>query len=203
VKGEGPEGSGDSRRLGDAVEREVRRMARAERERHTVLAQTVLLGTLGLVFVLPVVCGAYLVLEKRRAEELRRHIEEEAGGRAALFGARLLGRLATSDLEARIVEVVLEDLRGLSDEKREPLRAACHENGARITITSAYPLRADQRSMLTGALSELADGTVPCEFAEDRTLLAGVRVGIGPWVLRANLRDELTFFAETSHGQPE
>lgn len=140
------------------------------------------------------------VLEERRTEELRRHIEEEAGTRAALFGARLLGRLATSDLEARIVEVFLEDLRGLSDEKREPLKAACREKGVRIAITTAYPLRIDQRSMLTTTLREFADDTVPCEFAEDRTLLAGVCVGIGPWVLRANLRDELSFFAETSHG---
>ncbi len=33
---------------------------RAERERPTLLAQTVYLGTLGLVFVLPVIVGAYL-----------------------------------------------------------------------------------------------------------------------------------------------
>jgi ATP synthase protein I len=38
----------------------VERLRRAERERRTLLAQTVYLGTLGLVFVLPVVGGAYL-----------------------------------------------------------------------------------------------------------------------------------------------
>ena len=43
-----------------AVEREVARIRRAERERPTLLAQTVYLGSLGLVFVLPVVAGAYL-----------------------------------------------------------------------------------------------------------------------------------------------
>lgn len=35
-------------------------MKKAERERPTLLAQTVFLGTLGLIFVLPVVAGAYL-----------------------------------------------------------------------------------------------------------------------------------------------
>jgi ATP synthase protein I len=35
-------------------------MKQAEKERPTLMAQTVFLGTLGLVFVLPVIGGAYL-----------------------------------------------------------------------------------------------------------------------------------------------
>ena len=35
-------------------------MRDAERERSTLMAQTIYLGTLGLVFVLPVIGGAYL-----------------------------------------------------------------------------------------------------------------------------------------------
>jgi ATP synthase protein I len=50
----------DRQRLREDVERQVRRMKKAERERPTLLAQTVFLGTLGLIFVLPVVAGAYL-----------------------------------------------------------------------------------------------------------------------------------------------
>lgn len=49
----------DRKQLSKEVERQVKRMKKAEKERHTVLAQTVFLGTLGLVFVLPVVVGAY------------------------------------------------------------------------------------------------------------------------------------------------
>lgn len=43
-----------------AVERQTERRRKAERERPTLLGQTVFLGTLGLLFVLPVVGGAYL-----------------------------------------------------------------------------------------------------------------------------------------------
>lgn len=50
----------DRQRLREDVERQVKRMQKAERESHTLLAQTVFLGTLGLVFVLPLVAGAYL-----------------------------------------------------------------------------------------------------------------------------------------------
>jgi ATP synthase protein I len=42
------------------VERQARRMRKAERERPTLIGQTVYIGTLGLLFVLPVVGGAYL-----------------------------------------------------------------------------------------------------------------------------------------------
>ena len=42
------------------VELQARRMKQAEREHPTLLAQTVYIGTLGLLFVLPLVGGAYL-----------------------------------------------------------------------------------------------------------------------------------------------
>ncbi|MBE9486852.1 MAG: AtpZ/AtpI family protein [Chloroflexi bacterium] len=44
------------------VEKQARRMKKAERERPTLLGQTVYIGTLGLLFVLPMVGGAYLGL---------------------------------------------------------------------------------------------------------------------------------------------
>jgi len=43
-----------------AVEKQVKRMQRAEKERPTLLAQSVFMGTLALLFVLPVIVGAYL-----------------------------------------------------------------------------------------------------------------------------------------------
>lgn len=50
----------DRKLLKKDVERQVKQMKKADKERPTVLAQTIFLGTLGLVFVLPVVVGAYL-----------------------------------------------------------------------------------------------------------------------------------------------
>lgn len=56
--------SGDRRdeqhRLEERVGQQVDRMKRAEKEQHGLIGQTVYLGTLGLLFVLPVVLGAYL-----------------------------------------------------------------------------------------------------------------------------------------------
>ncbi|MCD6582495.1 MAG: AtpZ/AtpI family protein [Desulfuromusa sp.] len=44
------------------AERQAQRMKKAESEQPTLLAQTVYIGTLGLLFVLPMVGGAYLGL---------------------------------------------------------------------------------------------------------------------------------------------
>lgn len=41
------------------MQRQVERMKRAERERSSLLGQTVYLSTLGVLFVVPVVIGAY------------------------------------------------------------------------------------------------------------------------------------------------
>ena len=42
------------------VDKQARRMRKAERERSSLLAQTAFLGSLGLCFGLPIVAGAYL-----------------------------------------------------------------------------------------------------------------------------------------------
>lgn len=47
-------------RLSESVAREAERMRRAERERPGLLAQTAYLGSLALLFVLPVLAGGYL-----------------------------------------------------------------------------------------------------------------------------------------------
>ncbi|MGE5219018.1 MAG: AtpZ/AtpI family protein [Chloroflexota bacterium] len=48
------------KKLEERVEKQAQRIKRAESERRTLLGQTVYLGTLGLMFVLPVIGGAYL-----------------------------------------------------------------------------------------------------------------------------------------------
>ncbi len=52
--------SNQGEELNQAVEQHVARIERAKRERSSVLAQTTYIGVLGLLFVLPVIGGAYL-----------------------------------------------------------------------------------------------------------------------------------------------
>jgi F-type H+-transporting ATPase subunit b len=140
------------------------------------------------------------VLEARRTEELRRHLESEAlvvGGR---FAARLFERLASAELEARIIDMTCEDLGELADAQRDALQAALRSAGGVVVVTSAYKLPDARRTALTTALKNAAGAALSdMTLTEDRTLLAGVRIEIGSWVLRASLRDELAFFTEVTH----
>jgi len=47
-------------RLRKNIEKQAKRIVQAEKDRSTLIAQTVFLGTLALLFVLPMVAGAYL-----------------------------------------------------------------------------------------------------------------------------------------------
>lgn len=46
--------------LRKSVERQVKRMQRAKQDRPTLLAQSIFMGTLSLLFVLPIIAGAYV-----------------------------------------------------------------------------------------------------------------------------------------------
>jgi len=50
----------DKQQLQQRIDEQVERLKQAERDRPTLLAQTTYIGTLGLLFVLPVIGGAYL-----------------------------------------------------------------------------------------------------------------------------------------------
>lgn len=138
-------------------------------------------------------------LQERRISDLARQAEEAGIAQGGRFVARLLSRLAGPDLEARLVGLVLEDLRGLPEEQRQAIRDACSKVGETIRVTSAFPLDQGPREALAAGLQQLVGRAVCIEWLEDSALLAGVRISIGSWVLRANLQDELRFFAEVSH----
>ena len=50
----------DNDELARRVEQQAQRMQRAERDHPTLLTQTIYLGSLGLMFILPVIAGVYL-----------------------------------------------------------------------------------------------------------------------------------------------
>jgi len=58
--GDGAQRMNHNEQLRKRVELQAQRMKQAEQNRPTLISQTVYIGTLGLLFVLPVIGGAYL-----------------------------------------------------------------------------------------------------------------------------------------------
>ena len=141
------------------------------------------------------------VLEQRRLSELQSNAEESGVAQGVQFTSRLLARAASPELEARLVTLALEDLPLLSDEQNKALRAVSQQAGLQVKVTSAFPLSLPQRDAVTQRLKDVTQDNIALEFSEDSRLLAGLRISIGPWVLRANIEDELEFFSHAvRHG---
>jgi F-type H+-transporting ATPase subunit b len=136
-------------------------------------------------------------VDQRRMKDFMQQAETTAIVQGGTFASRLLYRLAQPELERRIVDMVMQDLPHLPDSQMRNIRSDPATAGLSIKITSAYPLDKVQREALCQACRALIGRQVTCEFLEDRNLIAGVRISVGSWVLRANVEDELSFFAES------
>lgn len=129
--------------------------------------------------------------ERREFERLAERRALELGGR---FVARLLERLAGPELEERLVALTLADLPTLPEAEGDKLRTALAGNS--LEVVSAFPLNEGQKAAIGEAFARLAGQQVHPQFRHEPSLLAGLRVHAGPWVLSANLQDELQFFRD-------
>jgi len=135
------------------------------------------------------------VQDEKMRQETRTRQEREAISQSLVFLSKLLSGFASKDLEASIVKGFLNDLEHdsraqslLSSEKGLPDRM--------ITIHSAFPLAESERSQILGKLTQNIREREQAKLSVDSALVAGIEVTIGSTVLRANLRDELSYFSQ-------
>ena len=140
-----------------------------------------------------------LVLAERRMQELEDRAAEQGIQRGVQFTARLLERIATPEIEARLVALTIEDLPHLPSVNLKSLQAAWQDSRRSIKVASAFPLNEAQCTAVLQALREATHESATVEFEKDSSLMAGLRLSVGPWTVRANLRDELQFFAEMTN----
>ena len=137
-------------------------------------------------------------VEQRRLKEFTQRAEASAIALGGTFVSRLLSRLGGPELERKIIDMVTEDLSQLPDNQMQVIRATSAKTGLPMKLTSAYPLDTAQRETLCQACRTVAGRDIVCEFVEDRDLIAGLRISLGSWMLRANVQDEMSFFVESS-----
>ena len=139
------------------------------------------------------------VAQQRQRALQQRAIEQHALQQGATFASRLLGEASGPELETRLLTLLLAGLSALSEAQSSSLRQQWGEPPGSIEVSSAFALGAEQRKQIEKALHRVSGLALPVCFTEDSELLAGFRIVIGAWVLAANVRDELTGFAEFSH----
>lgn len=134
------------------------------------------------------------LLQSRQEAAQASQVQKQALLQAGAFAGRLLDRVAGPETEARLTAMLIEELARLPEPRVAELRRAMSDQPGPVRVTSAYPVPADTRTALSAALEQLLAQRPQLEFTEDQTLIAGLRVAIGPWVLRASLQDELELF---------
>lgn len=141
------------------------------------------------------------VLTERQLAEQVHDLEDRAMRQGARWVARLLQRIAAPEVESRLFDALLEDLAKLPKKERDALATLGVDGQVSGQVLSAYSLSAEQQRRLGEALTKHLGKAPVLEFMIDRELIAGLRVTVGPWVLHANLHDELKTFAAIAHEQ--
>lgn len=139
------------------------------------------------------------VREQKQAAERRANEEKQAIHQALQFASRLLGDLASQELEGRIVDLTLGHIASETDRLPNTFAPQSKDNHS-VTVRTAYPLTESRQSALAATLKQRFGADLPITFNVDQRLLAGLEIAIGSYVLRANLRDELEYFSsEKNH----
>jgi F-type H+-transporting ATPase subunit b len=142
------------------------------------------------------------VLAAQQEQEQQRHYEQQALQNSMRFSSKLLKDLASAELESRLVKRLLEQLAALPDEQRKRLGQALNKHTLTAQIHTAFPLAKAQQAQVQQALQTISERELSCQFDQDASLLAGARIELGPWLLHANLQDELQAFIEFEHHSP-
>lgn len=139
------------------------------------------------------------IAETRQQKQIMREMQQQALNQGAQFASRLLGECAGPELEQRLFDILMDDLRALSEEQSKALAGEWGESPEQVVVCSAYALPDEQKLALQQSLKSVLGQPVPVQYERDRNLLAGLRITIGAWVLNLNVRDELQGFTEFSH----
>lgn len=142
----------------------------------------------------------YELQQQQLQAEWRSDAEDEALKLAAAFSSRLLSELSGPELNQRLLQLFLRQFAELPDSTVERWRESWDDQKLRVDISSAIALNSSEKQQVRDALQRRLDlQNIDCHFSQDEKLIAGLRVAMGSWLLRANVRDELRFFAEASH----
>jgi F-type H+-transporting ATPase subunit b len=141
---------------------------------------------------------AKVTLSKQQ-QELQQQAEKQALQNGAKFAGMLLQQAASPELEARLFNLLMDNLTTLPEACKLCLTMLGTKKSVPIKITSAYPLTAEMRQQLEQKLGMLINSPINFQYHQDQALIAGLRMDIGAWVLNANLHHELTGFAEIAN----
>ena len=140
-----------------------------------------------------------LIADQKQLQAKLGRLEKKALEHAAGFARKLLEFAAGAEMQDRLLDLIINDLKHLSSRRIEQLKAGMDGAGHKIMVYSAFPLSVPQQQLLQETLSSILVAGPAFQFEQDEALLCGLRISLGSWVLGLNLQDELKGFVELAH----
>ncbi len=135
----------------------------------------------------------------RQQQEFQQHAQQQAIKNAAKFASVFLTQTASPELEAKLAQLLLEQLKTFPESLSACLQYLKNKPNVSIKITSVYSIDSQLKEKLEQCFSSLIVIPVMFDYQQDAMLIAGLRIDIGAWVLQANLKHELSGFAELAY----
>lgn len=133
---------------------------------------------------------------QRQQQELQRNLQTLALQNGARFAGLLLKQAAGPELENRLFDLLLSQLKQLPAACQSVLQTTENETTLTLKVCSVYPLSSSQVQQLEDKFNALIDKPLKFEYSLDATLIAGLKIDKDAWVLHANLQHELSGFVE-------
>ena len=128
---------------------------------------------------------------EREQQEFQHNAQQRALKNAAKFASILLQQTVTPELEMRLAQLLLQRLTTFD--------FSLSSSETAIKITSVYPIPNEFQQQLETRFSNLCAVPLTFDYQQDASLIAGLRIEVGSWVLNANLKHELSGFAELAY----
>jgi F-type H+-transporting ATPase subunit b len=135
----------------------------------------------------------------RQQLELQQQAEKQAMQNGATFAGMLLQHAAGPELEARLFDLMIDNLATLPEACKLCLATLSTKKTVPVKITNVFPLSVEMQQRLEQKLENLITTPLSFQYHQDTALIAGLRIDIGAWVLHANLQHELIGFAEIAY----
>ncbi|MGE0681906.1 MAG: F0F1 ATP synthase subunit B [Candidatus Binatia bacterium] len=113
---------------------------------------------------------------RQETDTFIQELRERAADQVCVIARRALADLANVELEQQVVEVFLEDLQNLDEERRTALTEAIREGGNTLMVQSAFDLPDKTRRKLIHVLRELFANDAEVRFITAPELVCGVAV---------------------------
>lgn len=138
----------------------------------------------------------FLIDQKQQALDKQAH--ELAIKNASIFMRNLLKDFASAELTSRMLQKAIKDLNNLPSQKLSQLKNAA-ESQNQVDVYSAHELAQQDKTDLEQAFKTLlGEKNYNWQYQTDASLIAGVHIQFGPWVMNASAEHEFEFFIEAA-----